>query len=583
MMTGKLNLNPFGRRGKIDWFSTLSYVISLSLLLIFILAPILIVFVGVFRVETGWGFDNFYRYWAIPSMRKGLWNALTAGVLTTLFCSIIGVPIAFIMTRYRFPAYRLFKVLLTLPLIMPPFIGAFSMVVMLGRNGIITNLLRDMLGFRLSQGFVSPSLMSVVFIQTTHLWPLIYLNTSASLSKLDPSLEESARNLGASGIKLFYRITLPLAIPGYVAGIFLTFVWSMSDIGSPIMLSFGNYAPSQAFWELVRVEGMVEYASVICVILTLISILLLFLVNRFVSLKEYATVRVGAASSTAIKKAGGWVTVGFYVLLVSLITISTLPHIGTFIIAFAELPKYGTWILQGLNLEGWKTVFGRADTQHLVINSLIYATLAGLIDIILGALIGFILVRKKFLGKTALDIISIMPLAVPGVVIALGYLFLFSTRLPGTTFRLSSFWFILVIAYSMRRLPYSVRSSHAALQQIHISLEEAAQNLGASRMWTMLKITIPLMYTGLIAGGTMSFLTAFTEVSTSLMVQPLHGPLGVHARPITLGIYSEILRGAGGYAAAGALGVIQIVIAAICFYFVNRLAGERGELSIGVA
>jgi len=457
------------------------------------------------------------------------------------------------------------------------------MVVMLGRNGIITNLLRDLLGFRLSQGFVSPSLMSVVFIQTTHLWPLIYLNTSASLSKLDPSLEESARNLGASGLKLFYRITLPLAIPGYVAGIFLTFVWSMSDIGSPIMLSFGNYAPSQAFWELVRVEGMVEYASVICVILTVISILLLLLVNRFVSMKEYATVRVGAASSMAIKQAGGWVTVGFYVLLVSLITISTLPHIGTFIIAFAKLPKYGTWILQGLNLEGWKTVFGRAETKHLVINSLIYATLAGLIDIILGALIGFILVRKKFVGKTALDVISIMPLAVPGVVIALGYLFLFSTRLPGTTFRLSSFWFILVIAYSMRRLPYSVRSSHAALQQIHISLEEAAQNLGASRMWTMLKITIPLMYTGLIAGGTMSFLTSFTEVSTSLMVQPLHGPLGVHARPITLGIYSEILRGAGGYAAAGALGVIQIVIAAICFYFINRLAGERGELSIGVA
>lgn len=582
-MTGKLLLNPFGRRGKIDWFSTLSYVISLFLLLIFILAPILIVFVGVFRVEMGWGFDNFYRYWAIPSMRKGLWNALTAGALTTLFCSIIGVPIAFIMTRYTFPAHRLFKVLLTLPLIMPPFIGAFSMVVMLGRNGIITNLLRDMLGFRLSQGFVSPSLMSVVFIQTTHLWPLIYLNTSASLSKLDPSLEESARNLGASGLKLFYRITFPLAIPGYVAGIFLTFVWSMSDIGSPIMLSFGNYAPSQAFWELVRVEGMVEYASVICVILTVISILLLLLVNRFVSMKEYATVRVGAASSMAIKQAGGWVTVGFYVLLVSLITISTLPHIGTFIIAFAKLPKYGTWILQGLNLEGWKTVFGRTETKHLVINSLIYATLAGLIDIILGALIGFILVRKKFVGKTALDVISIMPLAVPGVVIALGYLFLFSTRLPGTTFRLSSFWFILVIAYSMRRLPYSVRSSHAALQQIHISLEEAAQNLGASRMWTMLKITIPLMYTGLIAGGTMSFLTSFTEVSTSLMVQPLHGPLGVHARPITLGIYSEILRGAGGYAAAGALGVIQIVIAAICFYFINRLAGERGELSIGVA
>lgn len=574
--------SSYGRLRSVDWFSAFSYVLSLILLLTFILAPILMVFVGVFQGEFGWGLDNFQNYWAVPSMRKGLWNALAAGALTTIFTSLIGVPVAYIMTRYRFTGYRLFRVLLMLPLIMPPFIGAFSMVVMLGRNGILTNLLRGLLHLRLSQGFLSPSLTSIVFVQTTHLWPLIYLNTSASLSKIDPSLEESARNLGATGLKLFSRITLPLIIPGYLAGALLTFVWSLSDIGSPIMLSFGNYAPSQAFWELVRVEGVIEHASVICVILTIISAALLIIVNRFIGLKEYATVRVGAASSAIIKRARGLKIAGFYTLLLLIIMVSTLPHMGTFIIAFAKLPKYGSWILQGLNLEGWNTILSRVETQHLVINSLIYASLAGGIDIVLGALIGYILVRKKFLGKTALDILSMIPLAVPGVVIALGYLFLFSSRLPGTTFRLSSFWFILVISYSMRRLPYSVRSGHAALQQIHISLEEAAENLGATRFWTLLRVTVPLMAAGLFAGGTMSFLTAFTEVSTSLMVQPLHGPLGVHARPITLGIYTEIQRGAGGYAAAGALGVIQIVAAAICFYLMNRITRRSGALSVGV-
>jgi iron(III) transport system permease protein len=552
-MDGKPRISSFRRKGSIDWFSTLGFVIAIVLLSIFILGPILTVFVEAFKGETGWGFENF----------------------------LIGLPIAYVMTRYRFPGHRLFKVLLTLPLIMPPFIGAFSMVVMLGRNGILTNLLRDILGLSLAEGFVRPSLMSVVFVQTTHLWPLIYLNTSASLSKIDPSLEESARNLGASGLQLFSRITFPLALPGYVAGAFLTFVWSLSDIGSPIMLSFRNYAPSQAFWELVRVQGVVEYASVICVILTVISIASLILANRYVGLKEYAAVRVGAASSTIVKQAGRKLSLGIYTFILSVIILSTLPHIGTFIVAFAELPKYGSWALQGLNMEGWMKVLGRGETQHLVINSLLYASLAAIIDIVLGALIGFILVRKEFAGKGALDVISAMPLAVPGVVIALGYLFLFSTRLPGSTFRLSSFWFILVVAYSMRRLPYSVRSSHAVLQQIHVSLEEAAQNLGATRLRTLVKITVPLMSVGLIAGGTLSFITAFTEVSTSLMVQPLHGPLGVHARPITLGIYTEIQRGAGGYAAAGALGVIQIVTAALCFYLANRVVGEGGELTIG--
>ena len=569
------------RRGSVDLFSAASYALSLILLFTFILGPILFVFVGAFRSGLSWGFDNFLRYWAIPSMRKGLVNALLAGVYTTFLTSVIGLPIAYIMTRYRFPGQKLFRVLLTLPLIMPPFIGAFSMVVMLGRNGIVTNLLRDLLTLKLSEGFITPTLTSVVFIQSTHLWPLIYLNTSASLGKIDPSLEESARNLGASGLQLFSRITLPLALPGYVAGAFLTFVWSLSDIGSPIMLSFRNYAPSQAFWELVRVQGVVEYASVICVILTVISISLLVLVNRFIGLREYATVRVGAASSTIVKNTGRRLTVGIYVFLLFVVGLSVLPHMGTFIVAFTELPRYGSWVLQGLNLEGWTTILSRSETQHLVINSVIYASLAGVIDVFLGAVIGYLLVRKRYVGRSLLDIMSMLPLAVPGVVIALGYLFIFSTRLPGTNFRLSSFWFILVIAYSMRRLPYSVRSSHAALQQIHISLEEAAQNLGASRMWTLVKVTVPLMSAGIFAGGTMSFLTAFTEVSTSLMIQPLYGPLGTHARPITLGIYTEIQRGAGGYAAAGALGVIQILVAALCFYLVYRVAGS-GDLSIGV-
>ena len=171
-----------------DLFSAASYALSLIILFTFILGPILFVFVGAFRSGLSWGFDNFLRYWAIPSMRKGLVNALLAGVYTTFLASVIGLPVAYIMTRYRFPGQKLFRVLLTLPLIMPPFIGAFSMVVMLGRNGIVTNLLRDLLTLKLSEGFITPSLMSVVLIQSTHLWPLIYLNTSASLGKIDPSL-----------------------------------------------------------------------------------------------------------------------------------------------------------------------------------------------------------------------------------------------------------------------------------------------------------------------------------------------------------------------------------------------------------
>ena len=576
----RLKLPQFKFKRPINWFAIILFVISFGLLFVFVILPILNVFIGAFWSKNQWSFGNFFSYWKISSNRKGLSNSLLAGLFTTILSSLIGVPIAYLMTRYRFTGRRGFQILLTLPLVLPPFIGAFAMLVMLGRNGIVTNFLRITLNLALSEGFIQPNLQGLVLVQATHLWPLIYLNTSAALSKIDPSLEESARNLGASGIDLFRRITFPLALPGFVAGALLVFVWSISDIGTPIMLNFPNYAPAQAFWELVRIDGIVEFSYVICFILTLISAVSLVVINRFVGLKAYATARIGAAPRVLIKHVKGKIVPAIWFVLLFILGFSIIPHIGTTIIAFTVLPGYGQWIPKGITLDGWRTVIAREETSFFIINSVIYASLAALIDIVLGALIGYLLARKNFPGKSVLDIVSMMPLAIPGVVIGLGYLRFFSAPLFGSTFRLSSIWFILVISYSMRRLPYAVRSSHAVLQQIHVSLEEASLNLGASRIKTFLKITLPLMTAGLVAGGTMAFITAFTEVSTSLMIQPLYGPFGVHARPITLGIYFEILRGAGGYAPAGCLGMIQIVVAILGFYITNRVLGE--QVTIGM-
>jgi iron(III) transport system permease protein len=573
--------------GGIDWVSMGFIALSVALLSVFILIPVFSVVLEAFaNPDGGLGVYNFATFWGIPSYRRGLWNSLVCASSTLLLTTLIGIPVAYVMTRYRFFGRRVFTLLTILPLMVPPFVGALAMIGMLGRNGLITNFIvwffGEHFGFDvgLENGIVQPNIYSMILIQSAHLWPLIYLNTSASLSKIDPTLEESARNLGASRFTLFRRITLPLALPGYAAGALLVFIWSIADLGTPIMLNFGEYSVLQAFTELTVREGYREMAYVICIILTAISIAALYLVNRFIGLREYATFRFGAAPKMVVRRAGRALTAVVMVSLSLLVGLSIIPHLGTVLMAFSVRPPYGEWLPKGWTLEFMSMALSKSSTSVSVANSLYYSGLSALIDISLGAVIAYLLVRKSFPGKSVLDIVSMLPFAVPGIVIGLGYLHLFSKPIIGS-FRLTSIWYILVVSYAMRRLPYSVRSSHAVLQQVHESLEEAAMNLGASKLKTFTRITIPLIMPGLIAGGILAFVSAFTEVSTSLLLQPIIGPFGIYAKPITLEILLQSRGGPTAMRVASSLGFIQIIATSVGLYLTNKLLGGKAGLAFG--
>ncbi len=570
----------------IDKFSLSLVAIAVIMLSVFVLLPVFTVVLNAFEEPNGEvGLKNFVNLIATPSYRRGLVNSIITASLTLVTTSAIGIPVAYMMTRYVFRGKKVFSLLTILPLMIPPFVGALALVGMLGRNGIITNFLQQAflwlgLNISLEGGLILPNIIGIVFIQTFHLWPLIYLNTSASLSKIDPTLEESARNLGSSGFSLFRRITLPLALPGFAAGALLVFLWSISDLGTPIMLNFNEYSVFQAYNELTIQGGYKEMASVISIVLTGISAFVLFLVNRYVGLKEYATVRAGAAPKSIQRKIGGKSSAIVVLFLSILILFSIIPHIGTVLMAFTIRPSYGEWIPKGATLDYMVTALSDSQSSLAIANSLVYSLLASFIGIFLGASIAYVLVRKKFPGKSILDIISTMPFAIPGIVIGLGYLYMFSQPIIGN-FRLTSIWYILVIAYSMRRLPYTVRSSHAVLRQVHKSLEEAATNLGASRIKTFISITLPLIGPGLIAGAVLIFVTSFTEVSTSLLLQPLVGPFGYYARPLTLQILLQAKGGPTAIRVASCLGFIQIIATTIGLYITNKLLGGKAGLAFG--
>ena len=570
----------------IDKFSLSLILIAIVLLSIFILFPVFSVVFNAFIEPSGEvGLQNFVNLIATPSYRRGLINSVITASLTLTTTTAIGVPVAYIMTRYIFRGKKIFTLLTILPLMIPPFVGALALVGMMGRNGIITNFFQDFftwlgLNISLEDGLILPNIPGIVMIQTFHLWPLIYLNTSASLSKIDPTLEESARNLGASGFTLFRRITLPLALPGFAAGALLVFLWSISDLGTPIMLNFTDYSVFQAFNELTIQGGYREIASVISIVLTAISALVLLFVNKYVGLKEYATVRVGAAAKSIQRQISGKQNLIVVLFLSILVLFSIVPHFGTVVMAFTERPLYGEWIPQGITFEYMFEALVDSNTSLSILNSLVYSLLASFAGIFLGASIAYLLVRKKFPGKSILDIISMMPFAIPGIVIGLGFIYVFSQPIVGN-FRLTSFWYILVIAYSMRRLPYTVRSSHAVLKQTHVSLEEAATNLGASRIKTFTSITLPLIMPGLVAGAVLIFITSFTEVSTSLILQPLIGPFGIYARPLTLQILLLAKGGPTAVKVASCLGFIQIIVTSIGLYITNKLLGGKAGLAFG--
>jgi iron(III) transport system permease protein len=404
----------------------------------------------------------------------------------------------------------------------------------------------------------------VVLVQTLHFFPFILLNTVVSLSNIDASLEEMAQNLGCHGFRLFRRVTLPLMLPGFIAGSLLTFIRAIDDLGTPLMLNYKNLLAPQAYLRITTI-GMDDVDGyVVCVVLVMLSMVTLLAARKYLSLAEYATVQRAAP---VLARLQGKRVVIVWLVIITILGVSMLPHIGIVLLSFAKVWSFS--LLPSTYTFGhYEEILFRVP--HFVINTLIYTLLAAALDIVLGAAIAFLLLRTGVPGRNLLDAVATMPLAIPGVVLAVGYLRVFhGWNFPGLGSPLTSSWLILVVAYTMRRLPYTVRACYAALQQVHITLEESAQNLGANRLRTFVKITLPMIAGGLVAGGLIAFVTSCVELASTIMLVPR-----IELGPISYGIYlymqSPLGRGAGA-----ALGVVAILLVALGTYLTHRVFGGR--------
>jgi iron(III) transport system permease protein len=551
-------------RGRREWGQRLLLLGLLTVLTAFILYPLARVLLVAVTDEQGLTLGHLANFFARPLFREALVNSLAAGGLAVLFGSLLGVPLAFVSVRYQFRGKILLQTLSVLPLVIPPFVGAVALQLILGRSGMLNLLLLRWTGTTVP---IMEGLAGVVLVQTLHYFPFIMLNTAVSLANIDPSLEEMAQSLGTHGWRLFRRVTLPLMLPGYVAGCLLTFIRVIDDLGTPLMLNYTKLLAPQAYLRITTIGIDDVDGYVVCVILVALSLLSLWGARKYLSLSEYATVQRGTTGVEIAKPIHGWklaVVLGASVLMLG---VSLLPHLGILMLSVSRVWSFSL-LPSVYTLGNYVEILFR--TPHFVTNTLLYATLASAADVVLGAVIAWLLLRSQVRGRNLLDAIAVMPLAIPGVVLAVGYLRVFhGWDVPGLGGPLTGSWLILVIAYSMRRLPYTVRACYAALQQIHVSLEEAAQSLGANQPRTFRRVTFPLMLGGLVAGGLISFMTSAVELSSTIMLVPK-----IELGPISYGIY-VYMQSAIGRGAGAALGVVAIVLVALSTYVTNRVFGGR--------
>jgi iron(III) transport system permease protein len=498
-----------------------------------------------------------------PLFREALVNTLLAGVLAVVIGSVIAVPLALLTVRYRFPGRTLVTVLGVLPLVIPPFVGAVAFQQILGRSGAVNLLLQAHAGFTIP---FMEGLPGVVLVQSLHYFPFILLNTAAALAGLDRSLEEAAQNLGSSGLRLFRRVLLPLALPGYAAGALLTFIRVIDDLGTPLMLNYTKLLAPQAYVRVTTIGLTDVDGYVICVILVALSLGALALSKAVLARGEFAALgRGGEAPPVTLGPRGALVAWGLVALLLGP---ALLPHAGILLLSVSRV-----WSLTPLpsvyTLGNYEEILVRSP--QFIANTIRYAGLAALLDVALGAVIAWLLLRGRVRGRQWLDTIATVPLAIPGVVIAVGYLRAFGgLRVPGLGEPLTSTWLILVIVYAVRRLPYAVRGAYAALQQLSPALEEAAQNLGANRARTFRRITLPLMMRGLLAGGLLAFITSAVDLSSTILLVPR-----VELGPLSYGIYLY-MQSAVGRGAGAALGVVAIVLVAAGTWAATALARRSG-------
>ena len=538
----------------------------------FFLWPIFQILKGGFIDSDGrLTFAYLIALFADPIHLAGLRNSFLLACASTTLALLIALPLAVVSDRFVFPGKTLLGSLVLVPMILPPFVGAIGIKQIFGQYGALNALLQHLHVLAPTQAidwFAAHQFWGVAIVEALALYPIIYLNTVAALANIDPAMEEAAQNLGCTGLRRFFKITLPLIRPGLFAGGTIVFIWTFTELGTPLIFDYDRVTSVQIYYGLKDI-GANPFPFALVAVMLVSSVAIYAVSKTLFGRSSHAMMAKAthAGGARALPATRAWVCTA---LFAGVTFVAVLPHLGVVLVAFSR-DWYGTVLPHAYTLENFRLALGHDLTVSAIANSLRFASISTVIDLVLGVAIAYVVVRSKIAGRQVLDFLAMLPLAVPGLVLAFGYLamsqegkffsFLNPTRDPTI---------LLIIAYSVRRLPYVVRSAAAGFQQTSETLEEAAQNLGCPPLKSVVKITLPLIMANLIAGGLLAFAFAMLEVSDSLILAQKQA-----FYPITKAIMELFQLLGDGKFIASALGVWAMVFLVVTIAGLSMILGKR--------
>lgn len=546
-------------------------LISILILVVVVAIPILLIFWNAFVVEGRPNIPGALALLAQPDTLEALKNSLVIAGGTTFFSTLIGVFFAWLVSRTDLPYKAAMKVLFLVPFMLPSFIGALAWKILLSpRGGHVNRLLMDL--FRLEDPvFNIMSLGGIIAVETMYLFPFVFIQVSGALERMDPTLEEAARISGAGLFTITRRITLPLMMPSILAGALLVALYSLAHFGVPAILGTERnifIIPTKIYEKIYASGGSFEAirtGTMLSSILVLAAAAILYL-QSFVLRSGRFQVISGKSMRPMVLKLRGlkW---PLLILSVAYIAITVvLPTLTIFLVG--TLKTYGlSFTAENMTLANFSYILFRWElTRDAIWNSFYLSLAAAFVTMLVGTLISYVLVKTRIRGKFLLEFLGVLPFSVPGTVIALGVILMWSGRFGVNLYNTA--W-IIFIAYIARYMAFSLKSTSAALEQVHDSLEEAARACGASKWLAMRDVVLPLIRPGMVAAFFLIFLPALRELTTSVL---LYGP---HTRTIGVAIYTLNEDGETVYAAA--LASIALVIIVAGQLLIKRLTRVRIE------
>lgn len=536
----------------------------------FLLWPMAHVFARAFWDKAGFTGLYLRGLFTNPVQSEAVLTSFLIAACVTMGCLVVALPLAWLFARRSFTGKEIWSGALLLPMIMPPFVSAVGMKMVFSRAGALSTLCMNL---GLTDGPVdwlgAFPLAGVMLLETLHLFPILYLNLVAALANIDPSLEEAALNLGASPSRVFRRVTLPLAMPGVFAGMVLVFIWSFTELGTPLVFGVRNVLPVMIYNSVAEIgTNPAGYAQVAFILLVSV---LGFWTSKQLLAKHRSVATLGRLSLQRREvPLSRWGTVLAYVLIGAILLLAILPHLSVLLLAVSQR-WFLTVLPEGFTLQFFARALNADLTRAALVNSLILSLCATILDMLIGFGIAWLCVRRRLWGGDWLDALAMLPLAVPGLVIAFGYIGCFSSTFPNTLLDPRSNPMILLsVSYAIRRLPYMVRAAHAGLEQVSSTYEEAAANLGASPVRVVWRVTLPLIAANLLAGGILCFSFSMLEVSDSLILAQTE-----QFYPITKAIYVLIDGLENGLNVASALGMWAMGLLGAGILLAASLMGKR--------